>query len=96
MDGVYAIKLSCIPLKFGVLVEELVEVESSAGWVPFEQVDGGLLVVAVVIDEGYVNARVLYYCRYRLWSFYSMPLDCGAWVRDPADFTDFVKSKLVK
>jgi hypothetical protein len=53
-------KLNCIlDEEVGILLREVVEVESSAGWVPFVEENGGVLVFAVVVEKGNINARVL-------------------------------------
>jgi hypothetical protein len=45
------------------LVGDLVKVESASDWASLEEVDGRLLKLSVVVDEGDVNALVLKYCR---------------------------------
>jgi hypothetical protein len=54
-DWVYAVELDCMPKKVGFLVWEIFEVESSAGWVPFVEEDGRVLIFAVVVEEGNVD-----------------------------------------
>ena len=58
-NGIDAIELNSIPKKFGLLLREVVEVESSARWVPFIEEDGRVLTFAVVVEMGDIDAPVL-------------------------------------
>ena len=48
--GVDAGKLYGIPKEVGLVLGEFVEVQSSAGWVAFEEVGGGCVVNPVVLE----------------------------------------------
>ena len=56
--GVDIIKLNCIPHEVGLLIRQVIEVESSAGWVPFVEENGGVFEIPVVIEKGNIYASV--------------------------------------